>query len=608
MTGNKEGRFSSLIQLFLNRVHESSDRPALWSKRQGKYEYITWQEFAEKVRRVSLFLSGIGVRKGDRVGILSENRPEWAYADLGILSIGAVTVPIYPTSSPKECCYILEHAEAACLFVSTQEQLEKVQSLLKGSVLKTIIGFDLTQRSQGIFNFQDCLEAGRLAFCNEGNDYYDRLCQRVARDDVATLIYTSGTTGPPKGVMITHGNFLSNCEASSEALPLKENEIALSFLPLSHVFERMAGYYFMIQEGVEIAYAESMLTVPEDIQIVKPTVAASVPRLYEKIYARIMEAIQSASPAKQKLFFWSLGVGKEMGEYRQKGKTAPLLLSLRFALARILVFKKLKQKLGGRIKFFISGGAPLAKELAEFFYAADVLILEGYGLTETSPVISVNRADHFKFGTVGLPIRGVEVKIAEDGEILTRGPHVMKGYFKNEEATREAIKDGWFYTGDLGEIDSDGFLRITGRKKDLIITAGGKNISPQNLENEILTDCLFSQVVILGDRKPCLVALIVPNRIETQRIAEENGISAASWEELLDLDSIRQRVQERLEVRMKDFAVYEQIKQFRLLPKEFTQDTGELTPTMKIKRKVVMEKYASQIEELYTKSRPLART
>ncbi len=607
MTAGKEDRFCSLIELFLYRVTQSSDRPALWSKRQGKYDYTTWNEFAQKVKKVSLFLTGIGVRKGDRVGILSENRPEWAYVDLGILGIGAVTVPIYPTSSVKECCYILEHAQTTCLFVSTEEQLEKVRSLLGKAKLKTIIGFDLTPTSPGILNFQECLEAGRLGSCNEGNNFYDRLCRSVAREDVATLIYTSGTTGPPKGVMLTHGNFLSNCEACAEVLSLKEKETALSFLPLSHVFERMAGYYFMIQEGVQIAYAESMSTVPEDIQLVRPTVAASVPRLYEKIYAKIMETIQSASPMKQRLFYWSLGVGKEMGKYRQKGEGAPLLLSFQFALARLLVFKKLKQKLGGRIKFFISGGAPLAKELAEFFYAADVLILEGYGLTETSPVIAVNRPTRFKFGTVGLPIPGVEVRIAPDGEILTRGPHVMKGYFRNEEATREAIQEGWFYTGDLGEIDGEGFLRITGRKKDLIITAGGKNISPQNLENEILTDCLFSQVVILGDRKPCLVALIAPNRIETQRLAEEKGISAASWEELLHLESIRQMVEDRLHARMKDFAVYEQIKQFKLLPKEFTQDSGELTPTMKIKRKVVMEKYAPLIEELYVKARPLAK-
>lgn len=607
MTVQKAAPLSSLIHLFLNRVNQSTDRPALWLKRQGKYEYITWREFADRVKKVALFLSGIGVRKGDRVGILSENRPEWAYVDLGILSMGAVTVPIYPTSSVKECCYILEHAEVVCLFISSDEQLEKVRGLLQGTKLKRIIGFDLTQKSTGIGGFTDCLEAGRLSACNEGNSQYDLRCRSVTRDDVATLIYTSGTTGPPKGVMLTHGNFLSNCEASAEVLTLDKDEIALSFLPLSHVFERMAGYYYMIMKGVEIAYAENMTTVPEDIQIVKPTVAASVPRLYEKIYAKIMEAIQSAPPLKQKIFYGSLGVGRKMAGYRQKGIHAPLLLSLQYALARILVFKKLKQKLGGRIKFFISGGAPLAKELAEFFYAADVLILEGYGLTETSPVISVNRPKQFKFGTVGPPIPGVEVKIAKDGEILTRGPHIMKGYFKNDEATREVIKDGWFYTGDLGEIDSDGFLKITGRKKDLIITAGGKNISPQNLENEILTDCLFSQVVILGDRKPYLVALIVPNRVEIERICEERGILAGSWDELLCLEAVKRIVAERLEKCMKDFAVYEQIKYFKLLSKEFTQASGEMTPTMKIKRKVVMEKYASMIEELYVTSHPFAK-
>ena len=416
---------------------------------------------------------------------------------------------------------------------------------------------------------------------------------------MATVIYTSGTTGPPKGVMLTHGNLLSNCEASREVLPIEENERSLSFLPLSHVFERMAGYYFMIQAGVSIAYAENMQTVPEDLLLARPVMAASVPRLFEKIHGRILEAVESGSQLKKKLFYWAIQVGQKTGPYRQKQKPMPLGLALSFCLARILVFRKLKQRLGGRIRFFISGGAPLGKELAEFFYAADVLLLEGYGLTETSPVISVNRLKKFKFGTVGFPLPGVEVRINPDGEILTRGPHIMKGYFKNEEATREAIREGWFHTGDIGALDSEGFLTITGRKKDLIITAGGKNISPQNIENEILSDALFSQVMVIGDRKPYLIALVVPNRVELEKMMTKLGIKSSSWESLMRDERVIIEMKKRLDSRMKDFASYEQIKYIHLLANEFCQENGELTPTLKVKRQIVMERYVREINAIY---------
>ena len=599
--------FSNLPHLFRWRVAESSSQPALWYKKAGRYDFVTWIEFAEKVRKIALFLYQQGIRKGDRIGILSENRPEWAFSDLATLSLGAVTVPIYPTSSAKECLYILDHAEVRLLFVSNLEQYGKVATLVEAGKLNSVVVFDLNKNpSPKILSMASALETGRLNLLN--NDMlYEQLVRSVTREDLATLIYTSGTTGPPKGVMLSHGNFLSNCEAAFQVLSLGDQEVALSFLPLSHVFERMAGYYFMIQRGAQIAYAENMQTVPEDLQLVRPTVAASVPRLYEKMLAKIMETVQAGPPFKRKLFDWALEVGKKAGTFRQSHRPIPFFLSLQFALARVLVFKKLKNKLGGRIKFFISGGAPLAKELGEFFYAADVLILEGYGLTETSPVISVNRPDKFKFGTVGLPLPGVEVRIAPDGEVLSRGPHIMKGYYKNEEATREAIQDRWFYTGDLGEIDSEGFLRITGRKKDLIITSGGKNISPQNIENELLCDRLFSQVVALGDRKPFLVALIVPNRTELERMAGEKGIPALDWGELLKRGDVYEMVHERLGLKMKDFAPYEQIKYFSLLPQEFTQEAGELTPTLKIKRRVVMEKYAALIESLYEKGRSYAK-
>lgn len=591
-------RFSNLVDLFWYRVTQSRNNASLWFKKAGRYQFLTWSEFGENVQQAGLALYLNGVQKGDRVGILSENRPEWAYADLGTLSLGALSVPIYPTSSVKECHYILDHAEINILFVSTLQQLEKVEPLLHQGKLKKIICFDLGQSNQpGLYGFRQWLETGRCATLNN-SEIYQQLYRRVKREDVATLIYTSGTTGPPKGVMLTHENFLSNCAASRIALPLKK-EMSISFLPLSHVFERMAGYYYMIQEGVSIAYAENMQTVPEDLLLVRPTVCCAVPRFFEKMHARILETIQSGSPLKKAIFRWALKVGRETCSRETAHRPVPLRLSFSHALADLLVFKKLRARLGGRMRFFISGGAPLGQELAEFFYSAGVLILEGYGLTETSPVISVNRPERFKFGTVGLPLPGVEVRIADDGEILTKGPHIMKGYYKNEEATREVIRDGWFCTGDIGEIDAGGFLKITGRKKDLIITAGGKNISPQNIECEILKDPLFAQAVLIGDKRPYLVALLVPNRTELEQMLSQEKIRYPTWEEALRSDRVCQLIEKRLQERMRDLAPYEQIKHFRLLPKEFSQDSGELTPTLKVKRRVVTERYSSLIEEMY---------
>lgn len=591
--------FQNLVQMFCRRAALAPEKPALWFKSAGSFHSICWSEFHAEVKRYSAALYALGVKRGDRVGILSENRPEWAFADLGILSLGAASVPIYPTSSSKEISYILTHAEVEVLFVSTSEQLEKLRGEFKAGKLKKVIIFDPEgpATSQTLPLNQFC-QMGRLARLNNA-DLFDRSIREVGREDLATVIYTSGTTGPPKGVMLTHGNFLSNCESATTILPMGEGDRALSFLPLSHVFERMAGYYFMIFNGVSIAYAESMQTVPEDLLKVKPTVAAAVPRLYEKMYARILETVEKSSPVKQRLFHWALQAADRAKRLKQEKKKFSRRLKLQLRLASLLVFGKLKKKLGGRIRFFISGGAPLAKELAEFFYAAGVLILEGYGLTETSPVIAVNRPDRFKFGTVGPPLPGVEVKIAEDGEILSKGPHLMKGYFQSEEATRQVIQNGWFYTGDLGEIDAEGFLRITGRKKDIIVTAGGKNIAPQNIENEILGDPLFSQVVLVGDRRPYLVALIAPFKDKLLELAEERGIQGKGWEALLRDGGVERIIEERLSARTKDLAPYEQIKYFYLLPKELSQEAGEITPTLKVKRKVVMERYASIIEELY---------
>lgn len=596
----------NLLQIFHHRCQSLQDRPALKFKDFSSQQYlsITWNEWAECVQSCALGLYSLGVRQNARVALLSENCPEWTYADLGIMSLGAVNVPVYPTSAPDDVAYILDDAEIEVIFLSTLEHYQRLEPVFREKQsLKAIILF------QGVFpgddvrclSLQDLMEKGRLCGI-ESPDLYGRQVDAVAPEQAATIIYTSGTTGRPKGVVLTHKNFIANYLGASQVIQVTENDTALSFLPLSHVFERLAGYYFMAFHGACIAYAENMQSVPQDMLVVKPTVAASVPRLYEKIYARVHEQMEAAPPARRKVFAWAMHVGRRVSERVLSGRPVPLVLEIQRRLADALVYTKLKQKLGGRMRFFISGGAPLPRKLGEFFHCLGIVILEGYGLTETSPVIAVNALNALKFGTVGKPLPGVEVRIAEDGEILTRSDCVMQGYYRNPEATAQVIdSDGWFHTGDIGEIDADGFLRITDRKKDIIVTSGGKNISPQNIENEVLSDKLFTQIVVIGDKRNYLVALIVPNRADVEKYADENGILNKDWPQLLKDPRIYGWIESRLKERLADFARYEQIKYFALLPEELTQAAGELTPTLKVKRKVVSQKYSHLIDELYRK-------
>jgi len=596
---------NNLAKMFLDRALKDPERTALKVKVNGDYQDITYHAFGTAVSEFSLGLRKMGVKAGDRVCILSENRPEWAYADLAILGLGAVTVPVYATSAQQEITYVIKHSEARVLVCSDEEQYLKVMSLRdECSSLQTIIVIETVETlSSGDCSFESVREQGRAALAQDAGAFKDAT-QKVSSDDLATLIYTSGTTGEPKGVMLSHGNFLSNIEACSKALPLEEGGTSLSFLPLSHVFERMAGYYYMLYRGMAIAYAESMETISENLGEVKPTFVASVPRLFEKINARILDQVNQAGGLKKAIFNWSLAVGSQSSEFRQRDKPMPFILKLKYGLARALVFKKIKQKLGGRLKFFISGGAPLPKAIAEFFFAADILILEGYGLTETSPVIAVNRPNRFRFGTVGLPIEGIEVKIAADGEILSKGPHIMRGYFNNDAATREAIQDGWFHTGDIGEFDEDGFLRITDRKKDIIVTSGGKNIAPQKIENLLKASEHISQVCVLGDKRNYLTALIVPEYERLNAYSKEHSLGCENKQDLINNKEIYALIRKEIDKHSSELARYETIKDFALLEDELSQANGELTPTLKVKRNVVTSKYADTIEKLYVSREP----
>ncbi len=593
---------TTLPQMFLNTVDEHGSKIALMNKVAGQYQGFTYREFGDRVKNFALGLASLGVKKGDRIALLSENRPEWAISDLAILSLGAINVPIYPSLIPKQIEYILNDSEAKVIITSISEQTNKIQEIITDlPVLKYIVHIDSPASfAKNMIPFADVSEKGQK-FEKENTNFYANTVASIKADDPCGIIYTSGTTGNPKGVVLTHNNFLSNVKGGIATLRIGSDDIFLSFLPLCHVFERMAGHFCPLCVGATIAYAESIDTVAQNLGEVKPTIMTSVPRFFEKMYNRVLENAAAGGAAKKKIFNWALKTGDKFSKVQDKNKVGGFL-KFKHNLATKLVFSKLQERVGGRLRFFVSGGAPLSKEIGEFFYSAGIKILEGYGLTESSPVIAVNLEEKFKFGTVGPALKagGVEIKIAEDGEVLTRGPHVMKEYYKKPAETKEVIdENGWLHTGDIGFLDEDGFLTITDRKKNIIVTSGGKNIAPAPIENTILTSPLIEQILIIGDKRKFISALIVPNFEMIKNYAEENKIQYQNEEELVQNQKINQLISNEINRLSADLARYEQIKAFRLLPKVFTIQDDELTPTLKIKRKFVEQKFADLIESMY---------
>ena len=579
--------------MFEAAVQHHGNKPALAHKpKGGTYEDISYTELDASVAAFSKGLNALGVEKNDRVAILSENRPEWAITDFGSLKVGAVTVPMFSTLTAAQVGYILKDSGAKIICVSTEKQLEKVSAIRdEVPTLEQIIIFDAIEGEtpEGVIQFDAVSE-----LAGEATD------SAASEDDIATIIYTSGTTGNPKGVMLTHANFISNVEACKSLIDVSETDVLLSFLPLSHVFERLGGHYVPLFSGAKIAYAESTFTVAQNMKEVAPTVMLSVPRLYETMHERILRAVQEGSSLKQKIFHWGVSVGSAVSSAIQQGKKPSAILQLQQGIADKLVFAKLKEATGGRLRFFVSGGAALPQSIAEFFHAAGILILEGYGLTETSPVISMNHPGKWKFGTVGAQVPGIEVQIAEDGEILTRGPHVMKGYFNNDTATAEVIDaDGWFHTGDIGIIDEDGFVKITDRKKNIIVLSNGKNVAPQPIESELVRSPFISQIMVVGSERKNLAALIVPNFDALKAWASENGIETDDLSVMLQAREVQQHIQSEIRSRLTDFADFEQVRRFTLLDKEFSQEDDEMTPTLKLKRNVIIEKYGDAIDGMY---------
>jgi long-chain acyl-CoA synthetase len=535
----------------------------------------------------------------DRVGLLSENRPEWLLADYACLCSSVTDVPIYPTLPAEQIPYLLNDSGARALFVSTPEQARKVASVrAQAPGVQWIIGFAAGKDDGCDYTLAELEALGAADDSRERATLFKEQALAVPPDQLVTLIYTSGTTGNPKGVMLTQDNLCSNVLATKATMPVSTADTALSFLPLSHIFER-TGDYFLFANGVRIAYAESIDTVPVNMSEVKPSLMMSVPRLYEKIYARVLENAVSTGGIKKQIFFWAKRVGERWADEKLTGREPGGLLGFQYRLADTLVFSKLRERTGGNIRYFISGGAPLSPEIAKFFYSAGLIILEGYGLTETSPVISANNLRDYRLGTVGKPIAGVEVRIAKDGEILTRGPHVMRGYYNNAQATRECLTDdGWFHTGDIGVLE-DGFLRITDRKKDIIVTAGGKNIAPQPIENMLKTNKYVSQAVMLGDKRKFPVVLIVPDWDQLEKWAARNQIVWTSRAELMNMPTIQAKVEKEVKEQLKGLASYEMPKKVKLIEHDFSIERGELTPTLKVKRRVIDQTYKAQIDELY---------
>ncbi|MBN2232582.1 MAG: long-chain fatty acid--CoA ligase [Deltaproteobacteria bacterium] len=597
----------NLVRMFFSRVEQYGDERALMVKRAGRYADISWREWGRRVECVAGGLMARGVQAGARVALLSENRPEWSYADLGILSCGAANVPIYPTSQPRQISYIINNSESAVLFVSTNEQLAKALQVRNdcpslGLIVSFTAGADLAPelRVDGVVTLDELAGEGEK-WLAENPAVLSALREKIGADDLATVIYTSGTTGDPKGVMLTHDNFYSNCAAVREIVVVDHHDVCLSHLPLSHVLERMAGYYLMIYGGATIAYAEAIDTVPQNLEEVKPTLMVSVPRLFEKIYDKIMDAAHHATGLKKKLMFWAFGVAERLAACLDVNREPGAGLRFEQKLAEKLVFTKLTAKLGGRMRFMVSGGAPLPRKIAEFFYGAGCSILEGYGLTETAPVLAVNTLENMRFGTVGLAIPGVSLRIAEDGEILARGPNIAQGYFRNPEATAEAFVNGWFHTGDVGKIDAEGYLSITDRKKDLIVTAGGKNIAPQHLENLLKMDKYISEVMLYGDRKKFISALVVPDYERIEEYALTHDVLYTDVTGLIGDPEIVRQIERRIaKVQDEhDIPPYERVKKFVLMAQDFSMEAGEVTPTLKLRRKIVTSKFQQQLDALY---------
>jgi long-chain acyl-CoA synthetase len=589
--------YATLTEKLLSAIDRVPSDRALMLRVNGRWESTSSAEFLRRIAGLSNALDQLGVKPGDRVGLFAPNRPEWHIADFAILGLGAADVPVYFNESPDRIVYILNHSGAEIVFVAGEMQSRRLLEC-RGrltSVKHIICAAAPSDLGDDVLRYETLAAAAG----DEAVAEYRLRAARVTSDQVATIIYTSGTTGEPKGVVLTHNSLSSNEEGSGDPFGMLPTDTALSFLPLSHVYERVIAYAYLFR-GVHVAYVERMDDLPQALLEVHPTLAAAVPRVFEKLYANIMQKGHEATGVKRRLFNWAIGVALRSVRWCAYGEQAPLGLRIRWRIADRVVYSKIRDGVGGRMRAFISGGGPLAREFAEFFWAVGVPVYQGYGLTETSPVVSANCPSANRVGTVGKPIAHVEVRIAEDGEVFVHGPCVMQGYYQRPDETRAVISsDGWLATGDIGNLDADGYLSITDRKKDLFKTAAGKFVAPQPIENMLKSSPLISNAVLVGDKHKFIAALVVPNFANVESAARQQGRKFASHAELAADLWVHELIGKEIERINAKLAQYETIKRFALLDGDFTFDGGELTYTLKLKRRVIDERYAKIIEGLY---------
>ena len=594
----------TLLTYFQGHAKEHPQQVAIRHKDYGIWHDVTWGQYGEKVRQVAMGLISLGLQKGECVSIISENRPEWVYADFGIMSAGGVTAGVYATNSPEQCGYVVQNSGSRFYFAENEEQFDKTLKFRKDTpCLEKVIVMEM----EGLKRFKDTLLMSFDDLLRMGKEYdekhpglFEQRLREVKPDDLAVLIYTSGTTGPPKGAMLTHSNLLYMSEAMEEANPIRDGDETLSYLPLCHVFEQLFTVMINVRFGTVCNFIESPDTVMDNMKEVSPTVTCGVPRIWEKYASGIMIRMSDATWLKRMIFKASMGIGMKYAGLKLNFKPIPLYLKTAYLAAYVAVFRKLKERLGfDRVRVAYSGAAPISPDVLKFFNAIGLPLVEGYGQTEGTGVTSVSRKGRLKIGKVGQPLSGVEVKIAEDGEILVKGPGIFKGYFKNPEATAETLKDGWLHSGDVGELDADGFLKITDRKKDLIITAGGKNIAPQNIENQLKFSSYINDAVVIGDRKKYLVALIAIDEENVIKYAQNHKIQFGTYGSLTQAPEIKQLIQTEVDRVNKSLAQVEQVKKFAIIPKKLYEEDGEVTPTMKVKRKSINEAYKDIITKMY---------
>lgn len=594
--------YQSIPAVLKANATKYSKRTAISYKKKGVFLSLTYEEFYERVLMLARGLRKYGMTPGDKVAIFSENRLGWAISDFGIQCAGGITVPIYATNTGKQAAYILNHSEARIVFCSTKAQYEKLYSV-KDQLpnIDLVVSFErfMGHRSFPVYSQYQLAEVGTPLNDEDRQDIEGQI-EQITQDDIITIIYTSGTTGVPKGVLLTQRNIMINAEYGAAQLGMpKKEETALSFLPLSHVLERTAGYYVTLMNGNHIAFAENAAAVMENMVEVRPTTMVSVPRLFEKIYSRIHESVDQMPQARKNIFNKAIEVGREYVNKKYITNEPLGLLAWKYKFYDKLVFKKIRARFGGRLTYFLCGGAPLDKTINEFMWIIGLPVYNGYGLTETSPGVAISGIGMIRFDSVGKALRETELKLAPDGELLVKGPQVMLGYYKNDEATLETMEDGWFKTGDIVTIDKEGFVYIIDRKKELIVTAGGKNIAPQPIENELKLDKYISSAIVFGDRKPYLVAVITPNVETLVDYAKEEKISYTDIEELVQNPKIKELYASRIKELNKNYPPYKTIKYFAVAANDFSIEGGELTPTLKLKRKVILEKYKDIIEDLY---------